>query len=293
MTDNQTDTAAPTASLVRDTGLGRVSARGPDAASLLEAQSMTALAGLADRRLRRCAFADSKGRVVATALAWHTGDDWRLLLPAGEAEWFVTHLLRFRFRSKVEIGVGTHWRVAALFGDGIEEALATAGLERPETGTALVHDGVEVAMGADGHCLLAAEQQCMNTVLDALAGACADMEPSRWRGVSMLAGDAEIREATRGRFLPQFLDFDTREVIAWDKGCYPGQEVIARLQHRGTVKHRLLLLAVEIDAAPGTRAEIAGITVDVVDHGTLPDGTPVTQVIAPFPFEPALESLAL
>lgn len=293
MSDTRTGTAPSTASLARDPGLGRVTARGPDAADFLEAQSMTALAGLADRRLRRCAFADSKGRVVATAIAWHTGDDWRLLLPATEAEWFVSHLLRFRFRSKVEIEAGAQWRVAALFGDGIDEALAAAGLERPETGMALVHDGVEVAMTADNHCLLAAGRERMSAVLDALASACIDVEPSFWRGVNMQSGDAAIREATRGRFLPQFLDFDTREVIAWDKGCYPGQEVIARLQHRGTVKHRLLLLAEAIDAAPGTRADIAGVTVDVIDHGTLPDGTAVTQVVAPYPFDPALDSLAL
>ena len=252
---------------------------------------MTALAELPDHRLSRCAFADNKGRVVATVLAWHIGADWRLLLPAGEADWFVTHLLRFRFRSKVEIGTDTEWRVAALFGDGVAKALKAAGMAVPDPGTAAVADALEIAMTADGRCLVAGRRRDMTAVLDAMSGVSNAAEQVHWLGSGMQAGEVLVAEATRGRFLPQFLDLDRQDIVAWNKGCYPGQEVIARLQHRGTVKHRLLLLDEGVDAPPGTRTEVAGVTVDVVGHGRLPDGRAVTQVVAPYPFDPKIEAL--
>ncbi len=291
MSHRQTGNAASDALLVRDPGLDRVTVSGPDAAAFLEAQGMTALAGLPDYRLQRCAFADAKGRVVATALAWHVGDEWRLVLPASEAEWFVTHLLRFRFRSAVEIGVSAGWRVVALVGGGTGGALEAAGLEQPDAGAAASADGTEVLSIGGGECLVATDGQRVDEVIDALGTACAAADTALWDGVRMRAGEATVREATRGRFLPQFMDLDRHGVIAWDKGCYPGQEIIARLQHRGTVKYRLLLLAEDIDAGPGTRTEVAGVTVDVLGHGRLPDGRAVTQVVAPYPFDPGLEGL--
>ena len=290
MSNPQTGTDA---FLVGNPGLGRITATGPDATAFLEAQSMSALAAVGDHRLQRCAFADAKGRVVATALAWHAGGEWRLILPAGEADWFVSHLLRFRFRSKVEIAASTDWRLAALYGDGIETALQAAGLESPPPGTATTADGVEIASPAPGRCLVAAENDRMAPLLDRLGATCGSADKTHWDAMNMQAGEAVVAEATRGRFLPQFLDLDRQEVVAWNKGCYPGQEVIARLQHRGTVKYRLLLLGEDLDAGPGERTEAAGVTVEIVGHGVLPDGRAVTQVVAPWPFDPALESHAL
>lgn len=292
MSHRQTGNAASDVPLVRDPGLGRVTASGPDAAAFLEAQGMTALAGLPDYRLQRCAFADARGRVVAIALAWHIGDEWRLVLPASEAEWFVAHLLRFRFRAKVEIDASADWRVVALVGGGTGGALEAAGLELPAAGTAAATaDGTEVLSIAGGDCLVAADDRRMDEVIDLLGTVCTPADTALWDGVRMRAGEAMVREPTRGRFLPQFLDLDRHGVIAWNKGCYPGQEVIARLQHRGTVKYRLLLLAEDVDGEPGTRTEVAGVTVEVLGHGRLSDGRVVTQVVAPYPFDPGLEEL--
>lgn len=290
MNDPLIDKTDTPASLVRDPGLSRLLVNGADATAFLEAQSMTSLATLEDRRLSRCAFADSKGRVIATATAWHTGTDWRLILPTEETEWFVSHLLRFRFRSRVEIGL-TDWAVAALFGEDAAPAIATAHPNVPDAGTVSVTDDLEIAATSDGRYLIAGEAAAMATALDALANECGAADRMHWVGVCMQAGEVALCEATRGQFLPHSLNFDTQGIIAWNKGCYPGQEIIARLQHRGTVKHRLLLLATELDAPPGKRTEINGVPVEAVDRGTLPDGKTVIQVVALYPFDRKLEAL--
>jgi folate-binding protein YgfZ len=282
-----------TVSLVRDTGLSRVSVSGPDAMAFLNAQSMTALAALEAQRVQRCGFADSKGRVIATATAWHTGTYWRLILPTEEADWWVAHLLRLRFRAQVEIGVNTGWTVAALFGNDVPSVLHAVHLPTPEMGMATATDDPDIALTADGRCLIAGEAERMPALLDTLSAECAGAERTHWYGVCMRAGEVAIYESTRGHFLPQFLDFDTQGVIAWNKGCYPGQEIIARLRYRGTVKHRLVLLATALDAPIGACADVAGVPVDVVDHGTLENGRPITQVVAPCPPDARLNSMRL
>ncbi len=282
-----------TASLVRDPGLSRVTVSGPDATAFLDAQSMTALVALEAQCVQRCGFADSKGRVIATATTWYTGTHWRLILPTGEADWLIAHLLRVRFRARVEIDVSTEWTVAALFGNDVSSVLRAAHLPAPEMGMATATDAPDIALTADGRCLIAGEAERMPTLLDALSAECAVAERAHWYGVCMRAGEVTLHASTRGHFLPQSLNFDTQGVIAWNKGCYPGQEIIARLRYRGTVKHRLMLLATALDAPIGARVDVAGAPVDVVDHGTLENGRPVTQVVAPCPPDSRLNSMRL
>ncbi len=282
-----------TASLVRDPGLSRVTVSGPDATAFLDAQSMTALATPEAQCVQRCGFADSKGRVIATATAWHIGTHWRLILPAGEADWFVAHLSQFRFRAQVEIGVSTAWAVAALFGNDVPSVLRAAHLPTPAVGMATTTGDLDIALTVDGRCLIAGEVERMSALLDTLFGACALAERAQWYGVCMRTSEVAIHAATRGHFLPQSLGFDTRGVIAWNKGCYPGQEIIARLRYRGTLKHRLVLLATALDVPMGAHTDVAGVPVDVVDHGTLENGKPVTQVMAPCPLDSRLNSVRL
>ncbi len=282
-----------TAALVRDPGLSRMCVSGSDATAFLDAQSMTALAALEAQRVQRCGFADSKGRVIATATTWHTGTHWRLILPTEEADWLVAHLLQVRFRARVEIGVNTEWTVAALFGNDVPTVLHTAHLPAPEMGRATATDDPDIAFTDDGRCLIAGEAERMPALLDTLSAECAGGERTQWYGVCMQAGEVAIHESTRGHFLPQFLDFDTQGVIAWNKGCYPGQEIIARLRYRGTVKHRLVLLATALDTPIGARVDVAGVPVDVVGHGILENGRPVTQVVAPCPPDARLNSVRL
>jgi len=188
-----------TAALVRDPDLSRVTVSGPDATAFLDAQSMTALAVLEAQCVRRCGFADSKGRVIATATIWHTGTHWRLILPTEEADWLVAHLLRVRFRARVEIGVRTEWTVVALFGNDVPAVLRASHLSVPAVGMATATDDPDIALMADGRCLIAGEAERMPALLDTLSAECAGAERTQWYGVCMRAGEVAIHESTRGQ----------------------------------------------------------------------------------------------
>ena len=82
-------------------------------------------------------------------------------------------------------------------------------------------------------------------------------EPA-WRWASLVAGEALLHEATQDQFVPQMLDLDLTGGIGFSKGCYTGQEIVARTQYLGRLKQRLYLghldqpLAAEADLpAPG------------------------------------------
>jgi folate-binding protein YgfZ len=59
-----------------------------------------------------------------------------------------------------------------------------------------------------------------------------------WNGLEALSGVARIQACTMEQFVPQMVNFDLTGGVSFQKGCYPGQEVVARSQYRGTIKRR-------------------------------------------------------
>ena len=282
-----------TTRLVRDPELRPVMVSGPDAVAFIDAQAMTPVADPPENVCITCAFANNKGRVIAVATAWRTGESWQLLLPDNQAEWFVAHLLRYRFRSRCDIEVLAEDAVIGVLGDGANEALSKAGAPVPDPGCAKGDEELSAVALAGNRYLVVGAEDNIERVADALKAESGETGSDYWRGACIQAGEVAVYEDTRGQFLPQTLNLDEAGVIGWHKGCYPGQEVIARLQHRGQVKKRLLAIARPPGVAIGERAEVEGVPVEVVDHGVLGDGRDVTQIAAPYPFDPALENLKL
>jgi folate-binding protein YgfZ len=74
--------------------------------------------------------------------------------------------------------------------------------------------------------------------------------PEAWELADVAAGEPAVYPQTAEAFLPQFLDLDRRGGLSFKKGCFPGQEVVARTQHLGDVKRRLALAHVVTDRVP-------------------------------------------
>ena len=80
-----------------------------------------------------------------------------------------------------------------------------------------------------------------------------------WTLQEIRAGRPLISAATQDQFVPQMVNFETLGAINFQKGCYPGQEIVARAQYRGQVKRRLV--HVKTDLKPGEQFN-GGIVVD-------------------------------
>jgi folate-binding protein YgfZ len=279
-----------TAFTTTDTGLALLAVEGEDAFRFLDAQLMTALEDVPGFAACPAALADAKGRVTATFHVWRTEDNWRIALPADEAEWLKNHLARFIFRSRVNIE-GEH--DIALLGHGSEDAeaaLATADLPSPPHNQVTDFGPLDIIGLPGNRWLVAGRQADLDSVAGKLAKQAGFATHDDWTRARLIAGEVEIRAATRGRYLPQMLKLDALGAISFDKGCYPGQEVIARTRNLGRIKRAVTLLRLASPLEPGTSEDIEGARIEVLDSVAF-EGGALVQAVAPLPLPAALQPL--
>jgi folate-binding protein YgfZ len=193
-----------------------------------------------------------------------------LVGPAANGEAILSRLAMFVLRARVSLtDVAQRFQAYAVRG-----AAACAGLrqlgELPGTNPLAVHHGpirsVIRMHGPEDWMLVL--QRDEDTAPDAAPAAAEAWELGRIR-----AGEPAVLPATRGAFVPQMLNLDLLGGISFSKGCYTGQEVIARTQHLGKIKRRMFRFRVAAeDAAPGTPvvadSDQAGTVVRSAKYGT-------------------------
>ncbi|MDO4878905.1 MAG: folate-binding protein [Neisseria sp.] len=220
-----------------------IRASGDDRATFLHGQLSNHIEGLACGQACYATYNTPKGRVIANMLVFDRGDDILLLLAADLAEAVCKRLRMFVLRAKVEFEILADYAVAGRLDEGL--------LPKPAEESALsfpfTHkDGVIECPLPHGGTILAGE-----------AGRLPDYHPggeNAWKLHEILSGYPWICAATKETCVAQMLNQHTIGGIHFKKGCYPGQEVIARAQYRGQVKRGLAALS-----CGGMEAE--GITV--------------------------------
>ena len=124
----------------------------------------------------------------------------------------------------------------------------------------------------------------VSALIAALPGAPAATAAARAQAIAN--GQPQIYAASSGQFIAQMLNLDCLGAISFTKGCYTGQEVIARAHYRGRVKRRMQRFATSdaLPPTPGASLHLAdGRTAQLVDSTTLPDGTHEFLAVAPLP----------
>jgi tRNA-modifying protein YgfZ len=207
--------------------LGVLRICGKDAASFLQGQLTNDTRLLSDGRTQLTACNTPQGRVVALLRLRQTDDAIYALLPQDLVATVTASLRRFVLRAKVDLQVATNLQVASI------ARMPTA---IPESGTTEI-----VSFDyAPGRLVVAAP----DATLSALAGppherAHPEIE-NEWRAADIAAGLPQVFAATSGSFVPQMLNLDRLDAISFTKGCYTGQEIVARTQHLGRIKRRTL-----------------------------------------------------
>lgn len=198
--------------------------RGPDARSFLQGYVTCDTAALTADRLQPTALCNLKGRVVANGWCWAVGEtDVRLLIHRSVSERLAAFLSPYLRFAKTELADETATQL--LFG-----LLHAPGEARPETAGAPAC----LSMGRRGLVLCDSIEQASD-----LHGRTEQIDESRWLESLIEDGIPLVTAATGETFLPQMLNLDASGAVSFSKGCYLGQEVVARAQHRGEVKRRL------------------------------------------------------
>ena len=221
---------------------GLIHATGVDAQTFLHGQLTNDLLHLAPDGAQWSAYCSAKGRMYAGFLVWRDGADGfflacdKALIPA-----LVKRLRMFVLRAKVMIeDASAAWDV-----HGIAQP-ATPGLPDPmqvQRGAATLV-GLPAVDGLQRSLAIVPAGQVHES--GAAAGTATD-----WQRLMIHAGEAWIVPATVEQFIPQMVNFDAIGGINFKKGCYPGQEVVARAHYRGAVKRRTYLAHVGGEAKAG------------------------------------------
>ncbi|MFC5435370.1 YgfZ/GcvT domain-containing protein [Rhodanobacter umsongensis] len=182
---------------------------GADAMAFAHAQFSSKVSSLAIGRWQFSAWLDPKGRVRALFHLLRLADDrFLLLLRGGDAATMVDALRRFVFRSKLAL--------TAL----PPRALATG----PALPMHLVNDDAALSLGCGTHSL---------RIVDSAAG------DTDWQPLQLRAGWPWLPTQSLNEVLPAALSLQRLQAVAIDKGCYPGQEIVARLHFRNGHKRHL------------------------------------------------------
>ncbi len=223
------------------THLGVLEVGGPDAAAFLHQQLTSDVKHLADSKAQHSAWCSAKGRMLASFLVFRNGPDYRLQLSADLLVAIQKRLQMFVLRSKVTIKDHTGFHeLIGLAGAQAAAVLQTVRLPVPETplSAATFADGVVVRL-EDKRFEIIVDGEAAASLWQELRPHARPVGTTVWQWLDIQAGIPLITAQTREEFVPQMANFEQLGVVSFHKGCYPGQEVIARTQYLGKVKRHL------------------------------------------------------
>ena len=242
-------------------GLGLIRVSGDDAGTFLHSQLTNAVEDLVPGTARLAGYCSPKGRLIASFLMWRDADGIVLQLSADIQPTIQKRLSMFVLRAKAKLADATPaLAVLGVAGAKAADALAQAGLTAPDApwSTAASDAGTVIRL-PDGAGLprwqVVVATERAEQVKAALSASLAGVQPDVWDWLDIRAGLPRIAAATQEQFVPQMVNFELIGGVNFRKGCYPGQEVVARSQYRGTLKRRMWLVRGE-GGTPAAATEI-------------------------------------
>lgn len=238
--------------------LGLIRASGVDAAAFLHNLVTNDIKGITPGDARFAGLCTAKGRLLALFLVWREGEDFLLMLPRDILPPMLKKLSMYVLRSKVKLTDATEER--ALIGYSAPVAVspaptlalgeAVAGL--PRFGVAAVEGGQAIRLD-DTRWLLALNAATAASRWRQLAAAAKPVGLAAWQWLEIAAGQPRVVAATQEAFVPQMLNMELPAVagVSFTKGCYPGQEIVARTQYLGKVKRRTYRARLASAVLPG------------------------------------------
>ncbi len=236
------------------TDWGLIRARGADAVTFLQGQLTNELASAGATQARLAGYCSPKGRLLASFVAWQASgaEDWLLACSADVLPPTLKRLSMFVMRAQCKLSQADDVALWGLVGPAAQQWLGTD-LPAPGWGVSRVKDAQVVRLpDVDGtvRCLWAGPADQAPAQLPA-------MSLQAWQVLEVRSGVARIVAATSEAFVPQMVNFELVGGVNFKKGCYPGQEVVARSQYRGTLKRRGALLATQAPMQAGQEIFLA------------------------------------
>ena len=253
--------AAPASGVLRLDDFAALRVSGEDRVDFLQGQLSQDLGGITPSQAAPAAWCNRQGRVLCLMVVIEWDGATYLILPADMAETCLGGLGRYILRARVRMerwdGVsagkgGTAARDMPLL-PGVFGCAGIKGLGAEVWSCRVGEAYCAVRLpGEDPRALLLGEPPPATAAAFDMA-----WTQERWRLADIRSALPWIGPATSGRFLAHSLNLDLSGAVSFDKGCYVGQEIIARMEYRGTPKRRMQRVRLPLDAGaePGARIE--------------------------------------
>ena len=260
------------------THLGTLRASGEDASAFLHNLMSNDIKKLELHRAHWNSFNSPKGRMLASFLVWRDGSDFLLQLSADLLAAMHKKLSMYVLRSKVRLtDVTPEYAAIGLAGPAVATTLDAAGLTLPPEAMSVSQGGIQViridAARVEIHAPVAQAGDLWKKFVGAGASPAGT---AAWRWLDIRAGVPVVTQATQDEFVAQMLNFELIGGVSFQKGCYPGQEIVARTQYLGKLKKRMFRAQVASVEPPR-----AGDDLFAPDFGEQSCGKIVTATPAP------------
>jgi len=259
-----------------------IRARGDDTQNFLNGQLSNDIRQLDATHSQLASWCSPKGRMLVIFRLFRRGSDALLQLPATLIEDTLKRLHMFVMRAKVTL-------------ESVEAELVSIGLSGPDAKKILT-DAAGFAPSGDNACEtredvtiislpgphpryeIIAPTAAAEKLWGSLKSKATPVGPGVWAWLDIMAGIPSVHPGTSEEFVPQMANLEAVGGVNFKKGCYPGQEIVARMQYLGRLKQRMYRAHVKSETAPRTGDAIfapdfpgqsAGM---VVDAQPSPDG---------------------
>ncbi|MBY0575564.1 MAG: folate-binding protein [Gallionellaceae bacterium] len=255
-------------------GVLRVS--GEEAQSFLQNLLSNDIREVNANRAQRSSFNTAKGRMLAAFLIWRDGADYLLQLPSALAEPMRKKLSMYVLRAKVKISDASNDIISlGVSGANAQKILAAQFGELPQMPLDLIGSAQTsvIKIGDTRYQINTAAQQAA-TLWQALSQPMQPVGSACWDWLDIRSGIPVILPQTQEQFVPQMVNFEAIGGVNFKKGCYPGQEIVARIQYLGKVKRRMYLAHFDSSETPQPGDELFSADIEGQASGMIANASP-------------------
>jgi len=255
---------------------GTLRAAGEDAQSFLQNMLSNDTHEVDAVRAQLSSLNSPKGRMLATMLIWRNGNDYLLQLPRALCEPMRKKLSMYVLRAKVKISDASDEIVLlGLSGENAQEILRKQFGELPELPFGFIDtEQAGVLKFSDMRFQVSTTAQYAPTLWQALSQHAQPVGGVCWDWLNIRAGIPVILPQTQEQFVPQMANFELLGGVNFKKGCYPGQEIVARMQYLGKAKRRMYLVHLDSSEAPQPGDELFSADMEGQASGMIANVSP-------------------
>lgn len=249
---------------------------GDDAGDFLQNQLTVDLRSLGADRSMLAGYCNPKGRLLCIFRITREETGWVLQLPSGLREATMERLRRYVLRAKVELSVDTRVGIGVC-GKTVARGLERIAVELPVGDGGVAHSGESTItrLSGDGRPrfqIVGPVDSCVS-LWEKLGRHATAVGSWTWARLDILAGTPTLSASTCETFIPQMVNLDLLGGVSFRKGCYPGQEIVARMHYLGKLKQRMARFRVDAEdrPLPGDRVYTRG---NGAPTGTVVDAQP-------------------